>query len=182
MSYAKQAGVVVGLVSGVVGLFFLFFPQFRPERHGPPPTQSAEVTKMDLNPRVTQGNYLDYADQGKEGFTKEELAQVGAAAYARVTIVGYKGKPLTMKQQVVDARTGRVVAQRRDFTVTPTADTVSHRWPYWVPLPRGRGSYVMVIKVLDENGTSAIACGQTNPFGGTAGLIRMKPPQVCEAA
>jgi hypothetical protein len=74
MSVLKQAGVVVGLISGVVGLFFLFFPQFRPERHSPPPNQSAEVAKMELNPRVSLGNYLDYADQGKEGFTKEELA------------------------------------------------------------------------------------------------------------
>jgi hypothetical protein len=182
MGFAKQAGVVVGLVSGVVGLFFLFFPQFRPERHQPPPDQSAEVTKMELNPSVTQGNYLDYADQKKDGFTKEQLAQVGASAFARVTIVGYKGKPLTMEQQVVDAKTGRVVGQKRDFIVTPGADTVSHRWPYWVPLRPGRGSYVMVIKVLDETATSAIACGQTKPFGGIAGLVPMKPPQVCEGA
>ena len=69
MGFAKQASVVVGLVSGVIGLFFLFFPQFRPERHQPPPDQSAAVTKMELNPRVTQGNYLDYADQKKDGFT-----------------------------------------------------------------------------------------------------------------
>jgi hypothetical protein len=182
MSVLKQAGVVVGLISGVVGLFFLFFPQFRPERHSPPPNQSAEVAKMELNPRVSLGNYLDYADQGKEGFTKEELAQVGASAFARVTIVGYRGKPLTMKQQVVDADTGRVVAQKRDFVVTPSADSVSHRWPYWVPLRPGRGSYVMVVKVLDENGTSAIACGQTEPFGGRAGLLRLQPPKVCEGA
>lgn len=182
MSFAKQAGVVVGLISGIVGLFFLFFPQFRPERHPPPPTQSADVTKMELNPRVTQGNYLDYADQKKDGFTEEQLSQVGASAFARVTIVGYKGKPLTMEQQVVDAKTGGVVGQKRDFTVTPTADTVSHRWPYWVPLRPGRGSYVMVIKVLDQDGTSAIACGQTKPFGGTLGLVSMKPPRVCEGA
>jgi hypothetical protein len=182
MSFAKQAGVVVGLVSGLVGLFFLFFPQFRPERHSPPPEQSAEIARIGLTPRITHGNYLDYADQGNEGFTKQELAQLGAAAFARVTIVGYKGKPLTMEQQVVDARTGNVVGETRDFTVTPTADTVSHRWPYWVPLPRGRGSYVMVIKVLDEQATSAIVCGQTGLFGGTAGVVPAKPPQVCEAS
>jgi hypothetical protein len=180
MSVVKQAGVVVGLISGAVGLFFLFFPQFRPERHGPPPNQSADIARLKLNPRITKGNYLDYADQDKSGFTKQQLAQLGASAFARITIVGYRGKPLTMEQQVVDSRTGQVVGETRDFTVTSTADTNSHRWPYWVPLPAGRGSYVMVIKVLDENGTSAIACGQTEPFGGAAGLVRMKPPQVCE--
>jgi hypothetical protein len=182
MSVAKQASVVVGLVSGVVGLFFLFFPQFRPERHGPPPDQSADIAKIALNPRITHGNYLDYADQKKDGYTKDQLAELGASAFARVTIVGYKGKPLTMEQQVVDALTGNVVGQTRDFTVTPTADTVSHRWPYWVPLPHGRGSYVMVIKVLDEKATSAIVCQQTGLFGGTAGLVPAKAPQVCEAS
>jgi hypothetical protein len=179
MSVAKQASVVVGLVSGVVGLFFLFFPQFRPEHHGPPANQSAHVGKIRLNPRITHGNYLDYADQKKDGFTKEQLAQLGASASARVTIVGYKGKPLTMEQQVVDARTGNVIGETRDFTVTPPADTVSHRWPYWVPLPLGRGSYVMVVKVMDEKATSAIDCGQSGLFGGVAGLVPAKPPQVC---
>jgi hypothetical protein len=180
MRLAKQASVVVGLISAAVGLFFLLFPQFRPERHGPNPEQAATVSGVTRNPHTTRGQFLDYSDQLKLGLTKAELAQVGASAFARVQIVGYRGKKLTLERQLVDARTGNVVGQARDFAVTPTADKVTHRWWDWVPLRPGRGSYVMVIKLLDEHQATAIACGQTKTFGGLGGLAPAEPPQLCE--
>lgn len=180
MTLAKKAGVLVGLISGLAGLFFLFFPQYRPERSGPPADQSAAITGVVLNPRTTRGQYLDYSDQSKLGFTKQQLAVVGASAFARVEIVGYRGKKLTLARQLLDARTGDVIGQARDFRVTPPADKVVHRWWDWVPLRPGRGSYVMVIKLLDEQEQSSIACGQTATFGGLAGALDAKPPIVCE--
>jgi hypothetical protein len=180
MSFAKQASVVVGLISGVVGLFFLFFPQFRPERHEPIQDQSASVSKVALNPRIRRGNFLDYTDQKKLGLTKQQLSQTGASAFSRVEIVGYRGKMLTLEGQVVDAKSGEVVRTTRDFTVIPPAERVTHRWWDWAPLPSGRGSYVIVVKVLDEDQRAAIACGQTRQFGGLGGLVRAAPLHVCE--
>lgn len=180
MTFAKQAGVIVGLISGVVGLVFLFFPQFRPERDEPTPDQSATVSGVVSNPRTTRGQFLDYSDQPREGFTKEQLATVGASAFARVEIVGYRDKTLTLERQLVDARTGDVVGQARDFRVTPPADRVVHRWWDWVPLRQGRGNYVMVIKLLDEREEAAIACGQSPPFGGLGGLAAARRIHLCE--
>ena len=180
MSFAKQAAVIVGLISGVAGLVFLFFPQLRPERNTPAADQSAAVSGVVSNPRTTREQFLDYSDQSKDGFTKEQLAVVGASAFARVQIVGYKGKTLTLQRQVVDARTGDVVGQARDFAVTPPANSVTHRWWDWVPLRPGRGNYVMVIKVLDERDVAAVACGQSPPFGGLGGLVPARPVHVCE--
>lgn len=180
MTLLKQAGVVIGVLSGGVGLFLLLFPQFTPQRDEPTLDQSASITGVVLNPRTTRGQYLDYSDQSKTGFTKEQLGVVGASAFARVQIVGYRGKTLTLARQVVDARTGDVVGQARDFRVTPPAVKVSHRWWDWVPLRRGRGSYVIVIKVLDEEQSAAIACGQTEPFGGLQGKLDATPPKICE--
>jgi hypothetical protein len=180
MTLAKQAGVIVGLISGAVGLFFLLFPQYRPERSEPTPDQSATITGVVLNPRTTRGQYLDYSDQSKLGFTKQQLAVVGASTFARVQIVGYRNKTLTLARQLVDARTGDVVGQARDFLVKPPAQKVTHRWWDWVPLKRGRGSYLIVVKVLDEQGTTAIACGQTGTFGGLAGSVPATAPRICE--
>jgi hypothetical protein len=74
-----------------------------------------------------------------------------------------------------------VIGQARDFTVTPTADTNTHRWWDWVPLRAGRGNYLMVIKVIDPNERAAIACGQTTNFGGLQGqLPATTPPHLCE--
>jgi len=180
MTLVKQAGVVVGLLSGAIGLFVLLFPQYRPERSEPTPDQSAAITGVVVNARTTRGQYLDYSDQSKLGFTKQQLGIVGASAFARVQIVGYRGRTLTLARQVIDARNGDVVGQARDFLVTPPAEKVSHRWWDWVPLPKGRGSYVMVIKVLEDEQAAAIACGQTPPFGGLDGSVRATPPQICE--
>jgi hypothetical protein len=180
LGLAKKAGIVVGLISGVAGLFFLFFPQYRPERSEPPADQSASITGVVLNPHTTHGQYLDYSDQSKLGFTKQQLSVVGASAFARVQIVGYRHKTLTLARQLIDARSGDVVGQARNFLVTPPANSVTHRWWDWVPLRKGRGSYVMVIKLLDEKQETAIACGQTTPFGGLDGSVPATPPIICE--
>jgi hypothetical protein len=180
MTLVKQVGVVVGLLSGAIGLVFLLFPQYRPEPSEPTPDQSAAITGVVMNARTTRGQYLDYSDQSKLGFTKQQLGIVGASAFARVQIIGYRGRTLTLARQIVDARNGDVVGQARDFLVTPPAEKVSHRWWDWVPLPKGRGSYVIVIKLLDDEQAGAIACGQTPPFGGLDGSVAATPPRICE--
>lgn len=171
---------MVGLISGVAGLVFLFFPQLRPEVNKPPADQSATITGVVVNPHTTRGQYLAYSDQSRLGFTKQQLSVAGASAFARVTIVGYRNRKLTLARQLIDARTGNVVGQARDFLVSPTADRVSHRWWDWVPLRSGRGSYIMVIKLLDDQQKTAIACGQTPTFGGLAGNLAATPPRICE--
>jgi len=172
--------VFVGLISGAAGLFFLFFPQFRPEVSKPVADQSATIGGVVVNQHTTRGNYLVYSDQSKLGFTKQQLSVMGASAFARVTVVGYRNRKLTLARQVIDARTGNLVGEARDFHVTPPADRVTHRWWDWVPLRSGRGSYIMVIKLLDDEQKSAIACGQTRTFGGLAGRLPATPPQICE--
>jgi hypothetical protein len=182
MRVAKQASVIVGLVSGTVGLLFLFVPGIRPGQGGPPAEQAAAITGMVVNPHTTKGQFLDYSDQTKMGFTRRDLAVVGASAFARVKIVGYRGKTLTLERQVVDAN-GNVSseASARDYTVTPPADRVTHRWWDWTPLPRKRGRYAIVIKVLDPtNQMSAIACAEGTPFAGLDGASGPNPPQLCE--
>ena len=180
MSLAKKAGVVIGLISGIAGLVFLFFPQLRPEVSKPPADQSASINGVVVNPHTTRGQYLAYSDQSRLGFTKQQLSVVGASAFARVTIVGYRNRKLTLGRQLIDARTGDVVGEARDFVVSPPADQVTHRWWDWVPLRSGKGSYIMVIKLFDDQQKTAIACGQTPPFGGLGGLLAASPPRICE--
>jgi len=184
MGLAKQASVVVGLVTGVVGLFFLFFPQFRPEREEVSPEQRARIFDITANARTRQEDYFDYTERSKEGFTKEQLAEIGASAFASVNIVGYNGKTVTTVSQLVDARTGRSVSKADDRTITPPRNNVTAPWSNWERLRPGRGSYIMVMKLLDgpigATGVKVIACGQTKQFGGLAGFVPVKTaPRVC---
>jgi hypothetical protein len=179
INLAKKAGIVVGLISGVLGLVFLLFPGLRPDVGRPTPEQKAEVKGLVVTPQTTRGQFLDYSDQSKLGFTKEQLAVVGTSAFASVHLVGYTGKTLTLERQLVDTRTGDVVGQARDFRVKPSAEDVTHRWWDWAPQRPGRGSYILVIKVLDEKQHSAIACGQSAPFAGAAGSLPGRELHLC---
>jgi hypothetical protein len=188
MTLVKQASVVVGLISAAVGLVFLVFPQFRPERGQSSPEQSASVDRISPpNQHTTKGDFLDYMERSKLGLTKQQLQEVGASAFATMKIVGYKGRALTIVRQIVDARTGHAVGEAADITVTPPKDHVEHPWGDWARLRPGRGSYIMVIKLLDgpvgQPGVTVIACGQTGQFGGRAGFTPVKtPPHVCQNA
>jgi hypothetical protein len=180
MRLAKQATVIVGLISGTVGLLFLFVPSLRPGGGSGPP-QSARITGVKLNPRTTQGQFLDYSDKSKLGFTRQQLAIVGASIFARIEINGYRHKSLILERQLVDATTNNVVGRTRDYAVKPPNDQVTSRWTDWTPLRPGPRSYVLVLKVYDARTHLAIACGQTDPFGGlTAKTITPTPPQICE--
>jgi hypothetical protein len=180
MHLAKQGGVVVGLVSGVIGLVFLLFPQLRPERKEPPADQSASVSGMVVNPHTTRGQFLDYLGRSKRGLTEEQLAVVGSSAFARVQIAGYRGRTLTLERQLIDTQTGNLVGQARDFLVTPPAEKVTHRWGDWAPLPSRRGSFIFVIKLLDDKQHAEVACGQSEPFSGTGGPLAAKTIHICE--
>ena len=80
---------------------------------------------------------------------------------------------------MVDAN-GNVFGQARAFKLKPHANRVTYRWPDWVQIPDRVGSYAIVIKILDRDGISAIACGESKPFAGLAGKATADPPRVCE--
>ena len=184
MRFAKQASVILGLVTGTIGLIFLLFPGTRPGQDTHPPNQSASIGGMVVNSHTTKGQFLDYSDQSKQGFTAEQLAVPGASAFVNVRLVGYRGKTLTFERQVVDSKGDVMPGTSRDFEVTPPIGDVTHPWWDWTPLRPGTGSYAMVIKVLDEG--SAIACAESEPFGGLAGFPQdggaAKPPKLCASS
>jgi hypothetical protein len=174
----KQAGGVVGGLSALVGLVFLLFPQITPQRHEPPPEKSARISGLVSNPHTTRGQFLDYSEQSRRGFTRRQLAVVGASAFAQIEVVGYRGVALTLERQIIDAVSGEVVGEARDFEVVLEADRNGHPWWDWEPLRPGRGSYVIVMKVLDTHG-AVLACEQSDPYGGQAGLVRAVAPRIC---
>ena len=185
MTLVKQAAAVVGLVSAVVGLLFLLVPQLRPDDSpatAPPAEQSGRLFGLVLDADTTQGQYFDRTDQPKLGFTPEQLALRGAFVRFQVEIVGYRGKEVPLQRELVDARTGDEIGQLSADTIVPTADKVVSPWHDWVALRPGKGRYVLVVKLLDEQRVRSLACVQSEPFGGLAGLAPGKRVGLCAAA
>jgi hypothetical protein len=179
--YLKQAGVILGLISGVVGLLFLLFPGLRPEAPGAGRDESASLSGLSLVAPTTKGQYLDSSDQKKDGFTREQLEQPGAMASFKLTATGYKGKELTLQRQLIDVGSGDVIGETRDFTFEP-GDVLKDRpfW-YWLPLRPGRGIYVMVFKLFADRDPLAVECKQTEPFAGVAGKTAAQVSNRCPA-
>ncbi len=181
----KQAGAVVALVSGVVGLLFLFLPQLQPGHSSDTTSSGTRLADLSsppaLDPAATRAQFLDRSDRSKLGFTEAQLAQRGAYVAFDVKLEGFRGKTLTLQRELVDLRTGDQVGELRPFTFKPVENDDGRTWEDFVPLRAGKGRYVLVFKLLDEGGASALDCIQTRPFGGLAntGFAHVKPPELC---
>jgi hypothetical protein len=140
--------------------------------------RATTISGIVLNSRTPRGEYLDYTDQSKAGYSRAELGVVGASAFARVQLVGYRGRTVTFRRQIVNAVTGKVVGTESS-TFIPKADRVTRRFWEWAPLPRDSGRYVMTIKVLDDQfQLSTTAC--TGVFDGLTGELGVTPaPRTC---
>jgi hypothetical protein len=164
MKWVRDAGAVVGVVAAAIGLVFIFLPDLRPE---PSPVSSGAILDLvSFEPDTTRGEYLARTDQGREGFTPEQLRRRGAFVLFSAELEGFKGKPLTLKREVIDRRTGAQVSEERAITITPPQNRVKRDWHYWVPLPEGGGSYRAVLQLLAEGEQAPLATLETDPFRG----------------
>jgi hypothetical protein len=188
--FAKIFGGVaagVGFVSSVAGLVFLFAPWLQPDdddaaQPPPPAARFGRLTGLVLDPDATRRQYLDRTDQAKLGFTEAQLAQRVAFVQFRVELVGFSGTKVPMQLELVDARTGDELTQISAFTVTPPTDHESAPWHDWVPLRRGTGRYVIVIKLRDAERSRSLDCAQSPAFGGLGGIAPGKTLALCAGA
>jgi hypothetical protein len=141
--------------------------------------QLGRLSALVLDDDTTRGQYLDRTDQPRRGFTPGQLARRGAFVQFRVELVGYRGTAIPLERELVNARTGDELGQLRAVTITPHSERVESPWHDWVPLRPGKGSDVLVVKLLDERGVRALDCLQSPPFGGLAGSVPGKRLGLC---
>ena len=85
--------------------------------------------------------------------------------------------------ELVDARTGDEIGQLSADTIVPTAEQgLLALGTTAVALRPGKGRYVLVVKLLDEGRVRSLACAQSEPFGGRAGLAPGKRVGLCAEA
>jgi hypothetical protein len=153
-------------VSGIVGLLFLFLPQLRPE--DPPRNQQANLSKPTVEANISRRQYLERADLQIGGFTKKELAERGVFIELGVHIIGFEGKLLTLKWELIDAVSSDQIHDERSEGLIPPTDegTVTER--LFVPLPRKPGTFRVRIELLREGkyGPIPLASTRTQPFPG----------------
>ena len=164
MKWVKDVGAIVGVVATGVGLLFVFLPDLKPEPR--PASSGAGLKLVSFDPDTSRREYLARTDQGRAGFTPEQLDRRGAFVLFGVELEGFKGKPLTLKREVIDSRSGNQISEERAITITPPQNQVKRDWHYWVPLPAADGPFTIVLQLLAKGEDAALATLETPPFRG----------------
>ena len=169
MTYVTAAATVVGLITGIAGLIFLVRPELQPKASTPkqPPSRtSAALKQLVVRSGVTRAQYLALTDQAPTGFTRPQLEATGVFLRFRVTISGFEGLPLTLKREVFDVRSGDQVIEEGSITITPPKSSIARDWHDWAELPRRRGRFFVVMKLLAPDEDAPLATLQTRDFTG----------------
>jgi hypothetical protein len=160
------AGTIIGLVSGIVGLVFLFKPDLKPSVETA--KQAATLSRLRMQPNTSFRQYLDRVDLPATPYTKPQLARRGALLQFRVGITGFEGERLTLKWELFEAATGDQINESKATTITPTTETNEATWPFWVPLPKRTGRFYAVVELKQQKEDYLLSLDtlQTKPFRG----------------
>jgi hypothetical protein len=163
----KAAPVRAGLAIAVVlGVGALLWASLKPQGSEAPPTKAAKLSGLTLDRHVSFGQYLDRKALTKAPYSTTQLARRGAFVTFDFKVQGYKGKRLPLRYELIDARTGDLLWQQRDFAITPDAQTDQATWDFWAPLPSGadRRFYAQV-QLYDDRGVVPLDRLRTKTFG-----------------
>ncbi|HKG42673.1 MAG TPA: hypothetical protein VKB10_00340 [Gaiellaceae bacterium] len=160
------AGTVIGLISGVVGLVFVFKPDLKPS--GKAPKQAANLSQLRVEPSAAYREYLARIDISAGPYTARQLARRGALLRFRVAVTGFEGKRLILKWELFDRADGKQINESKATTVTPSTETNEAIWYFWVPLPRRRGKFYAVVELKQEKKNHLLSLDtlETAPFRG----------------
>ena len=161
-----MAGTIIGLVSGIAGLVFLFEPDLKPS--GKPAKQGATLSQLRTTPNASFREYLARADLPTTPYTDAQLARRGALLRFRAQITGFEGEPVILKWELFDAASGDQIDESIDTEITPPTETNEATWPVWVPLPRRAGKFYAVVELKQQKKDYMVALDtlETAPIPG----------------
>ena len=142
----KLIAAVVTVSSSVVALLFLLWPQLRPEE--PPKEGTATLSQLTLEPNVTRAYFLTRIGEGMASYTNAELARRGAFLDFHMEISGFKGDRLPLRWRLYDASNGKPISQETGLTITPDRTKVAGNQQFFVPFPKERGEFFVVVELV----------------------------------
>jgi hypothetical protein len=147
--YIGQIAGLIGVVSTVVGLVFVFKPGCRPQDVG-----TFEVVG---EPRVIQPytfrRYLQRLKLSEGTISQELLRKRGVLIEFHYEAAGLRGKRLPLRWEVSEAATNELVnesdrvGQVEAVAITPSTNEEEANWFVWAPTPKPRGMYYVTVTV-----------------------------------
>ena len=160
------AGTIVALVSGVLGLLFVFEPDLKPS--GEAPKQAANLSRLSVEPSASFREYLARIDLPARPYKERDLARRGALLRFRVAVTGFEGKRLILKWELFDRVSGDQINESKATSIRPTTETNEAIWYFWVPLPRRAGKFYAVVGLSQQKKSYLLGLDtlETAPFRG----------------
>lgn len=147
-----EAGALVALIGGIVGLVFRFAPGWEPQ---PPPTKvGATISDIDAVRPVTFRRFLQRQQLPiSPDMTPEFLARRGVMVQFSYAIVGLSGKDLRLSWELSDSNTHDLVAAEQSaYLLTPSKNDDAGDWAVWIPAPKPGRTYYATVKIYKPKG------------------------------
>lgn len=148
-----EAGAVVGLIGGIAGLVFTFFPGLTPGgRETTTPTADLELA--DVNGGATLREYLNAEGIPPGTLSPDVLKRMGVLATVRYTSSGLDGKELPLVVSLASRETGVVVCKHTYRVNAGSGAPLTFR--SWSPFPAApksaTGSYNLHVTLFPPDG------------------------------
>jgi hypothetical protein len=133
---------LVGLISGVATLLFLFFPGLKPIHVD---VGTAAITDITVQQPVTFRRFLQEMELGPGTMSRKWLDRPGELVSFHYQLDGFKGRKIPLRWELNNAATNDLVAQDQGVTIKPSTNSEGRDWYVWVPQPPVRRSYYITV-------------------------------------
>jgi hypothetical protein len=157
---------LVGLVTGVVTLLFLFFPGLKPVHVD---VGTAAITDVQVRKPVTLHRYLQETQSEEGSMSPAFLKQPGVLVSFHYQLEGFGGRTIPLRWELNNAKTNDLVAQDQAISIKPTTNSEGRDWYVWVPQPKPHSRYYITVTLYQpEKQLVPLKHFDTKPFTGSA--------------
>ena len=140
-----QAGALVGLIAGIVGLVFVIRPGWKPD--APVDVGKADITEVSVRQPVTFRRYLQRLKLPPGSLSSEQLNRLGVLIAFEAQISGFKGKELPLRWELNKHPGGELVAADEAVSIVPSTNDEGRTWFVWAPTPKTDGRYYVTVTI-----------------------------------
>jgi hypothetical protein len=153
---------LVGLVTGVVTLLFLFFPGLKPVHVD---VGTAAITDVEVRKPVTFHRYLQEEELTKGTMSSAYLNRQGVLVSFHYQLDGFGGREIPLRWELNNAKTNDLVAQDQARSIKPSTNSDGRDGYVWVPQPKRRGRYYITVTLYQpEKQRVPLKHFDTKPF------------------
>jgi hypothetical protein len=153
---------LVGLVTGVVTLLFLFFPGLKPVHVD---VGTAAITDVEVRQPVTFRRYLQEIEKPQGSMSRAFLERPGVLVSFHYQLDGFGGREIPLRSELNNAKTNDLVDQDKAVSIIPSTNSEGRDWYVWVAQPKRQGRYYITVTLYQpEKQLVPLKHFDTKPF------------------